>query len=164
MDKTNTETVKTIAQLARTLAAVAVVYRAGDEFAASKPNRTKLRRFALALPRLMGTRGPRPVLDLQAWSVQDVLATIKDAPVSVAVDPLTDQLDHSGTPAGRLSNTVLYLRLPGPSGYRSRYTDDHVDRAMAYARASKAKKVFVVFRNIDMYVNAQRGMSALSSG
>ena len=86
------------------------------------------------------------VLDLPAWKPADVVKACGDRPVVAAYDPLLDD----PPPASDL----VYLRLPGPAGHRSRYDESSIDDIAGHIRSLDAATTFCVFRNIDMQANA----------
>jgi len=94
-----------------------------------------------------------PVLDLPAWSHKETTTAIARAAVQIAFDPLVEQPDGL--------ETLAYLRLPGPSGYRSRYDATALDRVVDYCAQSSSKHTFVAFRNIDRFENARYVMTKL---
>ena len=75
------------------------------------------------------------------------LGRVGKAKVGVAFDPLIEQ-------PKKLAATT-YLRLPGPSGYRSRYDAAALDRVVEGCQNSAAEHTFVAFRNIDRYENSK---------
>ena len=151
----NTETkgaVDEIATFAKQLTSHAVVFGAADTFDASKTNRTRIRAFAEhAL-----TKTKRVVLDLPGWALKDSDAAFKNLDITLAFDPLLDVPPQHGD--------LAYLRLPGPSGYRSRYDAAAMDRVIEYCQGCRAKEVFVVFRNVDRFENSQHLAKALGAG
>jgi uncharacterized protein YecE (DUF72 family) len=150
-DDKNLEILKDVGEFAKTLDAKALVICGGVEFGPTRPNRANLRKFFEALPEGL----PRVVVDMPGWPLATVEATIKDKQLTIAYDPLEEEPHHVGE--------FAYVRLMGPSGYRSRYDDEAMDKIAAYCNACKAKEVFCVFRNSDRFVNAKRAMAALKS-
>lgn len=138
-----------IAVFAKHLNSRAVVFSAPSEFVASAKTRTLLKAFV----KYVVSHAPTPVLDCPGWSHEDLLAVVGKAKVSIAFDPLVEQPKRLAAPT--------YLRLPGPSGYRSRYDALALDRVVSYCQATKAKQIFVAFRNIDRFENARYVMSQL---
>ena len=138
-----------IADFAKQLQSRAVVFSAPSEFVASAKTRAALKTFVKHIV----SHVPHPVLDCPGWSHEDLLAIVGKAKVGIAFDPLLEQ-------PKRLAAST-YLRLPGPSGYRSRYDAPALDRVVSFLQAAKAKNIFVAFRNIDRFENARYVMSQL---
>lgn len=138
-----------IAEFAKHLKSRAVVFSAPSEHVASAKTRAQLKSFV----KHVASHVPSPVLDCPGWSHEELVAVIGKAKVGVAFDPLLEQ-------PKRLA-AFTYLRLPGPSGYRSRYDAPALDRLVTYLQAAKAKNIFVAFRNIDRFENARYVMSQL---
>jgi uncharacterized protein YecE (DUF72 family) len=131
-----------VTAFAKQLKSRAIVFAASADFGPTRENRTRLRAFATHVQRV----ARHAVLDLPGWPLKEAEATLKKLPVGLAFDPLTEEPADSGD--------LLYARLPGPSGYRSRYDHEALDRVVDYCKASKAKNLFVVFRNIDRFENS----------
>lgn len=141
-----------ISAFARQLKTRAVVFSGPEDFVANAKTRATLKLFV----KHVAQHVPQPVLDLPGWSYEDVQALVGRAKVGVAFDPLLEQPKKLGA--------LTYLRLPGPSGYRSRYDSVALDRVVSFcqaAPAAKAKHVFVAFRNIDRHENARYVMTQL---
>ena len=68
-----------------------------------------LRDFA----KYISERVTAPVLDLPGWPLRELGTALGSLDVALAFDPLIDQPDEV--------EGLAYLRLAGPSGYRSRY-------------------------------------------
>jgi uncharacterized protein YecE (DUF72 family) len=143
------QAVAAIGAFAKQLKAKAVVFAASEEFKPSRKTRTILRDFAKYVVEHVSA----PVLDLPGWPRKEIASAVANPAVHVAFDPLVDQ------PAGR--EALAYLRLSGPSGYRSRYDPSALDRVVEFCEASKAKHTFVAFRNIDRFENARYVMTKL---
>lgn len=138
-----------IAEFAKQLTSRAVVFCAPAEFVASAKTRKALATFIKHVVSIV----PAPVLDCPGWSHEELVALVGKAKVGVAFDPLSEQ-------PKRLAAST-YLRLSGPSGYRSRYDAASLDRVVSYLQGAKAKQIFVAFRNIDRFENARYVMSQL---
>jgi uncharacterized protein YecE (DUF72 family) len=138
-----------IANFAKQLQSRAVVFSAPSEFVASAKARSALKNFV----KHVVSHVPVPVLDCPGWSHEDVLAVVGKAKVGVAFDPLIEQPKKLAP--------MTYLRLPGPSGYRSRYDAPALDRVVSYCQSAKTKQLFVAFRNIDRFENARYVMAQL---
>jgi uncharacterized protein YecE (DUF72 family) len=145
----NIEALKEVGRFAKTIKAKAIVICGGTEFLPNRVNRTSVRKFFEALPRGL----PQVVADMPLWPTEIVEATIKDKQVTLAYDPLEAEPRHLGS--------LAYVRLLGPSGYRSRYDDETMEKITAYCKACKAKEVFCVFRNSDRYVNGKKAIAVL---
>jgi uncharacterized protein YecE (DUF72 family) len=141
--------VAAIADFAKQLNSRAVVFSAPSEFVASAKSRKTLTTFI----KHVVSHVHAPVLDCPGWAHEDLVALVGRAKIGVAFDPLIEQ------PKRLAANT--YLRLPGPSGYRSRYDATALDRVVSYLQSAKAKQIFVAFRNIDRFENARYVMGQL---
>jgi len=65
--------------------------------------------------------------------------------------------DHSADPLKAdppRCEKLAYLRLPGPSGYRSRYAEASIEEIARHCARSPADLTLCVFCNIDRFVNA----------
>ncbi|MET0384413.1 MAG: DUF72 domain-containing protein [Polyangiales bacterium] len=149
LDPSVEQVVDAIAGFAKELGSRAVVFAASDDYVASRKSRTQLRDFAKHIAK----RVPHPVLDLPGWSRKDVSAALGTLPIAIAFDPLNEQPDDI--------SELAYLRLPGPSGYRSRYDTTALTRVVACCEQTRAKHTFVAFRNIDRFENARFVMGKL---
>lgn len=138
-----------IAEFAKQLQSRAVVFSAPSELAPSAKTRATLKIFV----KHVASHVTGAVLDLPGWSHEELVALVGKAKVGIAFDPLVEQ------PKKLPSST--YLRLPGPSGYRSRYDAPALDRVVGYLQSVKAKNIFVAVRNIDRFENARYLMSQL---
>ena len=142
------QAVDAVAGFTKQLKGQAVVFAASHEYEPSKKSRLQLKDFV----KHVAKRVPQAVLDLPGWSNKELRAIVGTAPVHIAFDPLEEQPDVKG---------LAYLRLPGPSGYRSRYDATALERVVEYCQGSSAKHTFVAFRNIDRYENARYVMGKL---
>jgi uncharacterized protein YecE (DUF72 family) len=149
--KENKATCEEVAQLAKDLGARAVVFSADETFKHGKANRTALRAFLGFLPDDM----PTVVFDLPAWKPSDVVAACGDRPAVAAYDPL-----HHEAPPQRCD--MVYIRLPGPAGHRSRYDDEAIAKVAEHIKGLDVKEGLCVFRNIDMQTNAHQLTEKLS--
>jgi uncharacterized protein YecE (DUF72 family) len=149
LDSKNIESLKEVGRFAKSIKAKALVICGGTEFGPNRTNRISLRKFFESLPKGL----PRVVADMPLWPIAVVESAVKDRQVTLAYDPLEEEPHHIGD--------FVYVRLLGPSGYRSRYDDEAMEKITAYCKACKAKEVFCVFRNSDRFVNAKRALSAL---
>jgi uncharacterized protein YecE (DUF72 family) len=138
-----------VARFAKQLKSRAVVFAASEQFTASRKTKPVLRAFAEHIAKHVSG----PVLDLPGWSRKEIASAIGDAEVNVAFDPLAERADAS--------SKLSYMRLAGPSGYRSRYDAGALDRVVERCEASTAKQTFVAFRNIDRFENARYVMNKL---
>lgn len=139
--KENAALVEEFAAFADTLGAQAVVFQAPLDFEASKATKTALRSFVGWLPDSL----PSIVLDLPAWGTEDAEAVMDKRPVSLAYDPLLFDAPAPGE--------LVYVRLPGPAGHRSRYDEESIENIATHLEGIEADTVFCVFRNIDMHAN-----------
>lgn len=131
-----------LAALSADLGAVAVVFNAPDDFKFSKVNKATMQAFVKLIP----AKFPAVVLDLPAWHTGQIMGV--DDRVIPAFDPLKD--DAPG------AQDLAYVRLLGPAGHRSRYDEPSIEKILEQLNALKAKRVFCVFRNIDMHANASQ--------
>jgi uncharacterized protein YecE (DUF72 family) len=143
------QAVDAVAGFAKLLKSQAVVFGAAESFAASKKARAQLRAFAEYATEHITS----PVLDLPGWPRKELDAVLKSLAVQAAFDPLLEQPSELGA--------LAYLRLPGPSGYRSRYDAAALDRVVAFCNEARSKNLFVAFRNIDRFENAKYVMTKL---
>jgi uncharacterized protein YecE (DUF72 family) len=140
----NKATCEAVAKLAKALKAKAVVFRADEKFKHGKANRAALRAFLGFVPPDM----PPIVLDLEAWKPVDIVAACGDRPAIAAYDPLNDE----PPPAAQM----IYIRLPGPAGHRSRYDEASIDAIADHCNRLDPELGICVFRNIDMQTNAHQ--------
>ncbi|MEM1417067.1 MAG: DUF72 domain-containing protein [Myxococcota bacterium] len=150
--KENAALVEEFAEFSKTLGAQAIVLQAPPEFEASKATKTALKSFLGWLPDTL----PRVVLDLPSWGTEDAEAVAEGRPVSLAYDPLIWDAP--------VTSDMVYVRLPGPAGHRSRYDDDAIENIATHLEGIEAKTVFCVFRNIDMQANAASLLARLGNG
>ncbi len=143
LDEELRERLAALRGLAERLSARAVVFRAPESFKPTPQRRAALKEFVQKARRGL----PRIVLDLPAWKPAQVAKAVGER-ATVAYDPLREE----APPAGRFA----YLRLPGPAGRRSRYDEQALRRLAEHCRQLPSEETFVVFRNIDMLVNAKQ--------
>jgi uncharacterized protein YecE (DUF72 family) len=147
----NDKLIKDVGALCKSMKAEAVVFAAPPEFGPTRPNKAALKKFVEALP----ARYSKAVLSLSGWKLSEVQAAIDGKKnVVPAYDPLQDEL-HNG------KSDLVYLRLPGPAGHRSRYDEASLEKVVAQVKASKAKTTVCVFHNVDMHANATRARELL---
>jgi uncharacterized protein YecE (DUF72 family) len=149
LDQNSEQAVDAVAAFAKELKSSAVVFAAAEDYVPSRKTRSQLKEFV----KFIAKRVPLPVLDLPGWPRKDVTAVTGSLPVQIAFDPLNERPDD-------LSD-LAYLRLPGPSGYRSRYDAAALARVVEYCEQTSANHTFVAFRNIDRYENARQVMNKL---
>jgi uncharacterized protein YecE (DUF72 family) len=143
------QAVDAIAGFAKQLKSRAVVFCASEDFTPSRKTKKELRAFAeYAVERV-----PSAVLDLPGWTRKESEALIGTLALQIAFDPLLEQPNDP--------SKLAYLRLPGPSGYRSRYDASTLDRVVAYCKSARSKHTVVAFRNIDRFENAKYVMTKL---
>jgi uncharacterized protein YecE (DUF72 family) len=131
------------AEVAKALGAQALVFVAPPEWLPTRAAKAAVKAFAEALPRGL----PTCVFDLQGWSPEETAAAVGGAGALAAQNPLRAPL-----PA---KQDLLYVRLPGPAGHRSRYEEASLEQVAAAVRGANAKRTFVVLANIDMLPNAK---------
>lgn len=143
--------IKEVGALCKSMKAEAVVFAAPPEVNASRANKAALKKFVEALP----ARYPKAVLSLSGWKLSEVLAAIDGKKnVIPAIDPLQDEV-------GKEKTDLVYFRLPGPAGHRSRYDEASLEKIVAQIKSSKAKTTVCVFHNVDMHANATRARELL---
>ncbi len=143
LDKELRERLAALRELAERLSARAVVFRAPDSFKPTPQRRTALKEFVQKVR--LGQA--QLVVDLPAWKPAQVAKVVGERAV-VAYDPLREE----PPPSARFA----YLRLPGPAGRRSRYDEASLQRLAEHCAGLEVDETFVVFRNIDMLVNARQ--------
>lgn len=149
----NKELVKAMGEIAGTLNAHAVVFRAEADFKPTKATKAALKTFV----GWAASSVPAIVLDLPGWKADQVAAAVgKKKKLAIAYDPLNEKPVKGGD--------LAYLRLPGPAGKRSRYDVASVDAIAEHVAALAHDTVFCVFRNIDMQANATSLLKKLESG
>ncbi|MDH3622337.1 MAG: DUF72 domain-containing protein [Myxococcales bacterium] len=142
--KENKATCDEVAKLASDLKAKAVVFSADEKFKHGKANRAALRAFLGFLPSKM----PPVVFDLEAWKPSDIVAACGDRPAIAAYDPLTDDPPPP--------SNMVYIRLAGPAGHRSRYDEAAVAELAEHCNQLNPELGICVFCNIDMQTNAHQ--------
>jgi uncharacterized protein YecE (DUF72 family) len=148
----NEKLVKEVGALCKSMNAHGVVFAAPPEFAATRPNKSALKKFVESLP----ARYPKAVLSMGGFKLADMLAAIDGKKnVTAAYDPLNDD------PPPSAKAELAYIRLPGPAGFRSRYDEGSLERVVQHVKGSKAKITICVFHNIDMHANASRARELL---
>jgi uncharacterized protein YecE (DUF72 family) len=142
--KENKATCDAVARLAKDLKAKAVVFSADESFKHGKANRAALRSFLGFLSPMM----PPIVFDLDAWKPADVIAACGDRPAIAAYDPLNDEPPPKAP--------MIYIRLPGPAGHRSRYDEAAIAVIADHCNQLDPELGLCVFCNIDMQTNAHQ--------
>jgi uncharacterized protein YecE (DUF72 family) len=151
LNPVNDKLIKEVGALCKSMNAYAVVFAAPPELTPTRPNKAAIKKFVEALP----ARYPKAVISLGGWKLSDVVSVIDGKKnVVPAFDPLQDELNGDKA-------ELLYLRLPGPAGHRSRYDESSLERVVAQVKASKAKNTVCVFHNVDMHANATRARELL---
>ena len=140
--KENKATCEAVAKLAASLKAKAVIFAADEKFKHGKANRAALRAFLGFIPKM-----PPVVFDLDAWKPSDIVAACGDRPAIAAYDPLTDDPPPKAE--------MVYIRLPGPAGHRSRYDEASVEKIAEHCESLDPELGICVFQNIDMQTNAK---------
>jgi uncharacterized protein YecE (DUF72 family) len=143
------QAVDAIGGFAKQMKSRAVVFCASDDYTASRKTRKELRTFI----EYAAEHVPSPVLDLPGWTRKELDSLIGTLAIQIAFDPLNEQPNEA--------SKLAYLRLPGPSGYRSRYDPTALDRVVAYCKKTRSKHTVVAFRNIDRFENAKYVMTKL---
>ena len=149
LDAGTRQAVDAVAGFAKQLKSRAVVFAAAESFVANRKSRQQLRAFAEYVRQHVS----EPVLDLPGWSRKELESALGSMDVALAFDPLLEQPERI--------DGLAYLRLPGPSGYRSRYDVAALDRVVQYCKKARSKHTFVAFRNIDRFENAKYVMTKL---
>ncbi|MCS6797909.1 MAG: DUF72 domain-containing protein [Myxococcota bacterium] len=137
-----------IAEIARRLDAVAVVFCAPDGVRCGR----ELYAAAGALSRALPRGFPVAVFDVPGADVEALAAAVDPKRATVAYDPFE-------TPSAAIGGPLRYVRCPGPAGRRSRYDEAAIARLAEHVAA--LPEAFVVFRNQDMLVNARALRTAL---
>lgn len=137
----NKALIEAFSEFTERLGAKAIVFEAPEEFLPTKGSKTALKSFLAWLPDTL----PRIVLDLPGWSAAEITKAVGKIPVTVAYDPLNEEAPPAAD--------FVYMRLPGPAGFRSRYDDESIEAIQAHCAGIEAKEAFCVFRNIDMQAN-----------
>lgn len=132
-----------VATVAKTLHAKALVFAAPPELLPSRTVKAQLKAFAEALPRGL----PPVVFDLPAWHAEEVASVVNDTGAHAAYNPLAGALPTK--------SALLYFRLHGPAGHRSRYEEAALEGVVNAMRDSTAKLTVCVFTNVDMFANAK---------
>ncbi len=149
VDRENLESLEAVGTFARLIKSRALVFTEEGSFGPSRPNRTRLRKFFRALPEGLA----QPVLDLPHWTYAQIESVIGDSDTVIAYDPLKTE-----PPA---DDKLAYVRLPGPSGYRSRYDEASIEKIARRCLRSPAEVTLCVFCNIDRFVNATSARTLL---
>lgn len=147
----NDKLIKGVAALAKTMKAQAIVFAAPPEFACNRTTKSAVKKFVAALP----ARFPPVVLSLPGFSLAEIKSAIGTRKNVVAA---YDPLHEAATPS---TDDLVYFRLPGPAGHRSRYDEGSLESVVEHIKASKAKTTICVFYNIDMHANASRARELL---
>jgi uncharacterized protein YecE (DUF72 family) len=149
LDAGTKQAVDAVGGFAKLLKSRAVVFTASDDFTATRKTKKPLLEFA----QYVAEHVTAPVLDLPGWSRKELETVLGSLPIAIAFDPLNEQPKGQGA--------LAYLRLTGPSGYRSRYDANALDRVVTYCKEATVKHTFVAFRNIDRFENARYVMTKL---
>jgi uncharacterized protein YecE (DUF72 family) len=149
VDRENVDSLNAVGKFARLLKARALVLTEEGNFGPTRGNRSRLGKFFDSLPEGL----PQPVIDLPHWSFAQLEAVLGGSGAVIAYDPL--KIDPP--PGGRLA----YARLPGPSGYRSRYDEPSIEKIARRCARSPAEVTLCVFCNIDRFVNASSARALL---
>ena len=91
---------------------------------------------------------PPVVFDLEAWKPSDIIVACGDRPAIAAYDPLNDEPPPEAP--------MIYIRLPGPAGHRSRYDEAAIAMIADHCNELDPELGICVFRNIDMQTNAHQ--------
>ncbi len=145
LDAETTRALDEVTAFAKQLKSRTVVFAADPSFLPTRAHRTRIAAFAEHVQGKLKSA----VLDLPGWPLKETEAALKKASssITIAFDPLTEQPSSVGD--------FAYVRLPGPSGYRSRYDPTTLDRVVEYGTSCSAKQLFVVLRNIDRFENGK---------
>jgi uncharacterized protein YecE (DUF72 family) len=149
VDRQNIDSLKEVGKFAKLIKARALVFAEEGAFAPTRANRSRLRKFFRSLPEGL----PRTVIDLPHWSHDQIESVLADSGVLIAHDPLKTE--------PQLRGELAYVRLPGPSGYRSRYDEESIEKIARHCARSSAKVTLCVFCNIDRFVNATSARALL---
>ena len=152
VDDQSRQAVASIVELSNTLEAIAVVFAAPETFKHGKSSRDALNAFTKIIPKDIA----HFVLDLPAWTPEQITAGVADSRVVPAWDPLGKRKLKGEGP-------LAYLRLPGPAGHRSRYDEAAIEKIHKICEKTEANfdTVMCVFQNIDMRTNGQQLLKLL---
>ena len=139
--KEHQELLSELGDFARQLGAQAVVFQGPPSFEPGKANEKSLYSFLGSLPEEF----PTAVVDLPSWTAKQIEAATRKRGIA-ARDPLRD-----GPP--ERAEELVYYRLPGPAGRRSRYDEDALSRIADVCRSTEAKKTVCLLANVDMEAN-----------
>lgn len=148
-DRENIDSLDAVGTFARLIKAQALVFTEEGNFGPNRSNRNKLRKFFRSLPDGL----PQPVIDLPHWSYAQIESVLSNPNPVIAYDPLK-------TDPPRFEK-LAYVRLPGPSGYRSRYDEASIEKIARHCARSPAELTLCVFCNIDRFVNATSARALL---
>jgi uncharacterized protein YecE (DUF72 family) len=149
VDRENVDSLNAVGKFARLMKARALVVTEEGKFGPTRTNRSRLRKFFDALPKGL----PQTVIDLPHWSHDQIESVVGGFGVVIAQDLLKSQPPASGK--------LAYVRLPGPSGYRSRYDEVSIEKIARRCARSQAEVTLCVFCNIDRFVNATSARALL---
>lgn len=139
-------------EVAVALRAEALVLVAPAAFGAGRGDRGQLRTFATKA----GRATVPLVFDVPGLASSAVTDAVESSGALATWNPLTD-----APPRGA---GLVYARLPGPSGHRSRYDDQHLARIAERFGALAPRPRWCVFANADRGVNAQRLTALATAG
>lgn len=138
-----------LATVNKTVQAKALVLVVPADFKPNRANKSALKTF---LPQVTAAPGLPPlVLDAVEWEHNTLCDLAADSGTIVAKDPLRDKPTKNKAKPG-----LSYLRMPGPSGPRSRYDDAALEAVAAYVRENPSDTTFCTFANADSAVNAKK--------
>jgi uncharacterized protein YecE (DUF72 family) len=137
----NKEVLEGLGEFATALGARAIVLRGPEDFKPGKATQSTLYAFLGQAPKKL----PTLVVDLPGWTAAQIEGAARGRAIA-ARDPLRDEPMPDGD--------LVYFRLPGPAGRRSRYDEPSLDRIAQAARKSTADTTMIVFANVDMETNA----------
>jgi uncharacterized protein YecE (DUF72 family) len=140
-NKENKDVLEELGQFAISLGARAIVLRGPEDFKPGKATQSTLYAFLGMAPKST----PTLVVDLPAWNAAQIEGATRGRAIA-ARDPLRDDIPEGAD--------LVYFRLPGPAGRRSRYDDPSLDRIAQACRKSTAETTMTVFANVDMETNA----------
>jgi uncharacterized protein YecE (DUF72 family) len=126
------------------LHAQVAIFLATADFSCSRPNRSALKDFLVAVCSRFGTvvfdAGP-------AWNPEEADELAEETRTLAVRDPLQHGLSK---------RVQAYYRLPGPAGHKSRYEDPAIERLAEIAKEATHEHAHYVFTNVDMFADGRR--------
>jgi uncharacterized protein YecE (DUF72 family) len=145
------DAVRGLESVQRELTATQVVVTSPSDLPSTKTQRTHV----IECLRAAFPEGSRVVWEAPAsWSVDDTGIVARESGVLAARDLLAHGADDG--PVG-------YFRMNGPSGFKSRYEEQAIERMAAVLASKSNEDTVVIFANIDMHADSMRLRRALEA-